>query len=141
MNQPCLIHMRGYPTILEIRTEEKIVGGFLSGRQLAYLAVASVIAYFSFQFAAWFGEHFMQGYEIISYTIFFGLGVILGLIIITIGFVPAGFWILPGPTFKLSRDPYEPLTRLDQWITIMWANNKKQKVLPYKRVPKGGKVS
>lgn len=127
--------MRGYPTILEIRTEEKIVGGYLSGRQFAYVAVACVQAYFMFQFAGWVTGTFLPpDLELVSYTVFAVLALALGGAILTIGFVPAGFWILPGPTFKLSTDPYEPMIRLDQWFGVMRANSNKQKVLPYKRI-------
>jgi hypothetical protein len=124
---------RGYPTILEIRTEEKIVGGFISGRQLVYIAVASIQAYFLVQLSGWVAATFFKGIEVVSYTFFGTIACSLGAIILIIGFVPAGFWILPGPTFKLSRDPYEPLTRLDQWFFVMWNNAKKTKVLPYRR--------
>lgn len=128
--------MRGYPTILEIRTEEKVVGGWFSGRRGAYVAIIIVQAYFLFQFAGWVGGTFLNGMEGASYMFFMSLAVIIGVTLAVIGFVPAGWQGLPGPTFKLSTDPYEPMIRLDQWLVLTWSNAMKRKVLPYKRIDK-----
>jgi len=124
---------RAYPVPLEMRDENKIVGNWLSMRQLGMLGGGLVIGVFVggliFALTTAFGASRVVGLSvaIVPLVIASGSAAVLA-------FLPAGWaGILPGPEQPISPDPYDPPMRIDQWLSLWRAFRAKPKVLPFKR--------
>lgn len=125
-----------FPVPLELHDEEKIFGGYLSIRQVAYLLMGSAVGYL--------GGHL--GYSVLRLFIPpVVAGVMMGLtglvplgIAALLAFAPAGLGILPGPQYRWTSNPYDPPPRLDQWLVVLWRYRRKTKTLPYRVLPPVG---
>jgi len=127
--------MRGYPVPLELRNEEKIIGGYLSGRQLVYLLAAAVPSYLMFNFLPDLAVE-LWGHKVgrmLGWGIAGLFGFLIWMVALALAFLPAGLLFLPGPRYQFNSDPYDLPIRLDQWLILQQRFRQKPKILPYRR--------
>jgi len=124
---------RSYPVPLELRDEDKVVGNWLSMRQIGILAggvAAGVVS----------GGVIFGILRLLGASKGLGLGVAAVPLVVCVGvaavlaFLPAGWMgILPGPEQPVSPDPNDPPMRIDQWLKLWRAFGAKPRLLPYRR--------
>lgn len=127
-----------HPIALELRHEEKIIGGKLSKRQIIWLAPALILIWLLSNFPFWllFRVVMPKGAAVIAGYIVYGVIalMILGFAAI-MAFVPARMvWFFDNPKPKANIDPYDVDEPIDTYLRKKRRNKGKAKLLPYRVV-------
>lgn len=125
-----------HPVALELKHDEKIVGGKLSIRQMKFLLPALIltVVIMKIPFDGFYGLFLPENIAIILYyaTVLIFSIFLMGTAAV-IAFVPArmiSFFNDPKP--KLNLDPYDVDETIDHYLMNKFRNRGKVKVLPYR---------
>lgn len=111
-----------YPTPLDLRWEEKLIGGSISVRQLLYLVVPCVLAYVA-------SKAFGGTALVVALGVCF---VVLLPFAALLGFGKAGVLGLPGPPVsRIAEDPMQEAMGVDAWLMIVLRHRRKRPFLPF----------
>lgn len=129
MSRPAIVAM-------ELRHDEKVIGGKLSKKQALYLFPTALLCYglFSIRFdlliAPFVGES-------LSIYVRYGLASFITLVVmgaaVILAFIPAHFvpW-LKNPKPMVNSDPYDREVMLDDYLLMKFHNSNKTKLLPWR---------
>lgn len=113
---------------LELKHEDKVIGGRLSIRQMAYCAGGGA-AGLVLGGAVWFLLRPLPALAVVVAAPLVLVPLAAGA---ALAFLPAGFLPgVPGPSSPDSGNPFEPPIRLDEWLLLLWARRSKTMHLPW----------
>lgn len=113
---------------LELKHEEKIIGGRFSIRQMAFLA-GGCGAGLVLGGGAWFLLRPVPALAVVIAAPLVLVPLIMGA---ALAFLPAGFFpFVPGPSSPDSGNPFEPPVRLDEWLLLLRVRRGRAMHLPW----------
>ncbi len=127
-----------HPVALELRHEEKIIGGKLSTRQLLFVVPGVILdwVFLSIPFQRLYDLFLPQLVgEVMRWVTGGLLAIVISLVAMVFAFVPARmipFFKNPKP--KLNLDPYDVEMTMDKYLLLKISNKGKKKLLPYRVV-------
>ena len=121
---------------LELRHDEKVIGGKLSKKQAIYLFPTSLLCYglFSIRFDLWIAPFVGKSLSVMlryGFTSFITI-IVMGTAAV-LSFIPAHYvpW-LKNPKPMINSDPYDREVMLDDYLLMKFHNSHKTKLLPWR---------